>query len=208
RLFSLLYKVSDNITYLKDLKAENENLKHQLVLLEKLKSENQIIEAENIQLRRLLNTVPDPVQSFFTARLLSVVNNPFSRSVLIAAGADQGTKINQLVTNDEGLIGRIIKQTNNYSKVMTINDTNSHIPIITSITREKGILVGYNTGAKIIHLSKNHSAQIGEKIITSGDGNIYPYGINVAKIVEINDTDVLAEPIVNLSRVEFVNVYD
>ncbi|RYE06212.1 MAG: rod shape-determining protein MreC [Rickettsiaceae bacterium] len=208
KLFLFFDEISSSLSCLKDLKTENELLKHQLTFLEKINDENQSIKIENRQLKKLLKTVPEHTQSFITARLMTVIDNPFSRSVIVAVGTNQEVRLNQLVTNEQGLIGRITRQTNNYSKVMTIFDSDSHIPVITANTRERGILVGYNSGAKIIYLPKNHSAKVGETIITSGDGDIYPYGIDVAKIITVIDSEVVVEPIVDLSKVEYVKIHN
>jgi rod shape-determining protein MreC len=207
KIFAPIIFLSNKFIYFRDLKAENLSLKFELVRLNQLESELQFIKAENLALKKLLNVVADEEYKHITARLLSISLNPFSKSVLIGAGTEQGVKVDQIVTNAEGLVGRIIQVSENYSKVMLINDFNSRIPIVTLLTHERGILSGNNNKPQIIYLQKNHSVKKGEKVITSGDGVIFPPGIPVARIVEVNGLEVLIEPIVNLCETNFVNVH-
>jgi len=205
-IFKQINLISNKIIYLQNLAKENIELKLEVT---KLRNEQQSIyslQAENEELRKLLKVTKEEQYNCISARLLSVSLNPFSKTALITAGSKHGIEIDQIVTNSEGLIGRVIQTSSNYSKILLVNDINSRIPVTTALSREKGILTGHDSDAQIIYLPKNHSIQKGEKVITSGYGNIYPSGITVGYVKNVAEGSIRVKQIVNLSKTEFVNI--
>jgi len=195
------------LVYLRDLEIENTELKIEVVKLKELQSNYHSLKTENIALKNLLQFVEKNEHKIITTKLLSVSLNPFSKSAVIGAGTKQGAEIDQMVVNHEGLVGRIIEVSNNYSKVMLIGDFSSRIPIVTSLSRERGILGGNSGKIQIMYLKDNHSVKKGEKVITSGDGKVYPEGIVVGEVVAATKEYVLVEPVVDLSNTDFVSIY-
>ena len=205
-VFFPLVSLSEKFGQFKDLKAENLKLKLKLTELYNLESAVEALRAENLALRKLLNAVSDERYEYITARLLSVSLNPFSKTLLVGAGSKNGVKLNQVVTNSQGLIGRIIEVSDNYCRVMLINDLNSRVPIVTLLAQERGILAGNSQNTRIVYLQKNHDIKLGEKVITSGDGMMYPRGLIVGEISKITKNEVYVELVINFSKTDFVNI--
>ncbi|WP_250311355.1 rod shape-determining protein MreC [Rickettsia endosymbiont of Oedothorax gibbosus] len=205
-VFKQINLITQNFIYLRDLARENIELQLEVASLRSLQSDIYLIQSENRELKQLLSVIEEEQYSYVSAKLLSVSLNPFSKTALLSAGAKHGVAIDQIVTNSEGLVGRVIQVSNNYSKIILVNDVNSRIPITTTSSKEKGIMSGYGNGSKILYLSKNHLVQKGEKVITSGYGNIYPYGITVGYVNKANSENVLVKPIVDLSKTKFVSI--
>ncbi len=205
-VFKQINLITQNFIYLRDLARENIELQLEVARLRSLQSDIYLIQSENRELKQLLSVIEEEQYSYVSAKLLSVSLNPFSTTALLSAGAKHGVAIDQIVTNSEGLVGRVIQVSNNYSKIILVNDVNSRIPITTTSSKEKGILSGYGNGSKILYLPKNHLVHKGEKVITSGYGNIYPYGITVGYVNKANSENVLVKPIVDLSKTKFVSI--
>lgn len=205
-VFKQINLITQNFIYLRDLARENIELQLEMARLRSLQSDIYLIQSENRELKQLLSVIEEEQYSYVSAKLLSVSLNPFSKTALLSAGAKHGVAIDQIVTNSEGLVGRVIQVSNNYSKIILVNDVNSRIPITTTSSKEKGIMSGYGNGSKILYLPKNHLVQKGEKVITSGYGNIYPYGITVGYVNKANSENVLVKPIVDLSKTKFVSI--
>lgn len=205
-VFKQINLITQNFIYLRDLARENIELQLEVARLRSLQSDIYLIQSENRELKQLLSVIEEEQYSYVSAKLLSVSLNPFSKTALLSAGAKHGVAIDQIVTNSEGLVGRVIQVSNNYSKIILVNDVNSRIPITTTSSKEKGIMSGYGNGSKILYLPKNHLVQKGEKVITSGYGNIYPYGITVGYVNKANSENVLVKPIVDLSKTKFVSI--
>ncbi len=205
-IFKQINLVSQNVIYFKNLASENIKLQSEVVKLKQLQNDLYIIQAENQELRKLLSVIEEEQYKHIAARLISVSLNPFSKTAIMSAGAKHGVEINQIVTHAEGLVGRVIQVSNNYSKVILVNDINSRIPITTAVSREKGIMSGDGNNSKILYLPPTHLVQKGEKVITSGDGSIYPSGITVGYVNNIQQEKIMVEPVVDLSKAEFVNI--
>ncbi|WP_341747839.1 rod shape-determining protein MreC [Candidatus Tisiphia endosymbiont of Dascillus cervinus] len=205
-IFKQINLITQNFIYLRDLARENIELQLEVARLRKLQSNIYLIQYENKELKKLLSVVEEEQYNYVSAKLLSVSLNPFSKTALVSAGVRHGVEVDQIVTNSEGLVGRVIQVSNNYSKIILVNDVNSRIPITTVSSKEKGIMSGYGNGSKILYLPKTHLVQKGEKVITSGYGNIYPYGITVGYVKKANAEKVLVKPVVDLSKTEFVSI--
>ncbi|MCC8371551.1 MAG: rod shape-determining protein MreC [Rickettsia endosymbiont of Pseudomimeciton antennatum] len=205
-VFKQINLITQNFIYLRDLARENIELQLEVARLRSLQSDVYLIQSENKELKKLLSVIEEEQYNYVSAKLLSVSLNPFSKTALVSAGARHGVAVDQIVTNGEGLVGRIIQVSDNYSKIILVNDVNSRIPITTASSKEKGIMSGYGNGSKILYLSKTHLVQKGEKVITSGYGNIYPYGITVGYVDKANSENVLVKPIVDLSKTKFVSI--
>lgn len=205
-IFKQINLITQNFIYLRDLARENIELQLEVARLRNLQSDIYLIQSENKELKKLLSVVEEEQYNYVSAKLLSVSLHPFSKTALVSAGVRHGVEVDQIVTNSEGLVGRVIQVSNNYSKIILANDINSRIPITTVSSKEKGIMSGYENGSKILYLPKTHLVQKGEKVITSGYGNIYPYGITVGYVKKANAENVLVKPVVDLSKTEFVSI--
>lgn len=205
-VFKQINLITQNFIYLRDLARENIELQLEVARLRSLQSDIYLIQSENKELKKLLSVIEEEQYNYVSAKLLSVSLNPFSKTALVSAGARHGVAVDQIVTNGEELVGRIIQVSDNYSKIILVNDVNSRIPITTTSSKEKGIMSGYGNGSKILYLPKNHLVQKGEKVITSGYGNIYPYGITVGYVNKANSENVLVKPTVDLSKTKFVSI--
>jgi len=206
-IFKKINLISQNFVYFKNLAKENAELQIKLEQLQHLQSDIYSLQTENIELKKLLSIVEveEPYKRI-SAKLLSVSLNPFSKTAIVSAGTKQGVAVDLIVTNSEGLVGRIIQVSENYSKIILVEDVNSRIPITTTSSKEKGIMSNDEDGSKILYLPKTHLVQKGEKIVTSGYGNIYPYGITVGYVQKVNEETVVVQPVVDLSKTEFVNI--
>ncbi|WP_341764209.1 rod shape-determining protein MreC [Candidatus Tisiphia endosymbiont of Beris chalybata] len=205
-LFKNINLLTQNFVYIKNLARENITLRLEVERLRYVQNELYMIQAENNELKKLLSVVEEEQYKHIGARLINVSLNPFSKTAVMSAGTKHGVEIDQIVTHAEGLVGRVIQVSNNYSKIILINDVNSRIPITTAVSREKGIMSGGGNDSKILYLPKAHLVQKGEKVITSGHGSIYPAGITVGYVNNIKQGDISVKPVVDLSKAEFVNI--
>lgn len=199
----LLY---NRLSYFRNLEVENIKLKLQLARMTDLEKTAINVLSENNELRKLLKVTDRAESNYITSRLVGANITPLSSSAVIEAGENNKVKVNDLVTNQEGLVGRIINVSNNYSSVMLLSDPNSRVPVITSSSRERGILANQRNNMLLIYLPEEHKAEVGELVYTSGDGKIYPYGILVGKVYKINNDGVFVKLSANLNNLDFVTI--
>jgi rod shape-determining protein MreC len=182
------------------LKQENELLKYHYQLAKQT-------EAENLQLKSLLNFVGNINFSYITTRVIGNTSSPYIKSVLVMAGQAEGVKKGQIVVNHEGLVGRIIEAAEHNSRVLLITDLNSKIPSISLETQEKGIVAGDNTNKlKILYLPEETKIKEGEVLVTAGDGHFFLPGIPIAITKKEKKHSFIAEPIVKWHKLEYVSI--
>lgn len=198
--------IYDRLVYFQNLESENIQLKLEIESLRQIKNLENTLRAENIELKKMLNVPKEIHKSFITAKVIGTSISPFGASAIIQAGTNEGVKVNDIIKGKEGLIGRVIEVSPNYSTVMLVNDHNSRIPVFAGDSEFKGILAKQHNDLKIIYLDKRHNLKVGETIYTSGDGKIFSSGIPVAIIVKITNKEVYVETIEKFNGFGFVFV--
>lgn len=184
----------------KALTQENVRLAQQLISLSQ-------VAVENERLKDLLGFVDDVNYSYVSARVVGDVSGPFIRSILINAGQSGHVRKGQAVVGENGLVGRIIEVGEQSSRILLITDINSRIPVITSISRERSILAGNNTGnPDLIYLHEDNQVKEGEVVVTSGDGGLFPPDLLVGKVRVASDGSFSVQPFMQWHRLEHLSV--
>lgn len=196
----------DRFSYFRNLEAENLRLKLQLSQLNDIETALTNTLSENKELRKLLKVADGLKYSYITSRLVGVNITPVTSSAIVEAGSNSGIKLNDLVTSQDGLVGKVINVSGNYSSVMLLSDHGSRVPVVTSSSKERGILTKQGDNMLLIYLPEEHKVEVGELVYTSGDGRIYPHGILVGRVYKVDGEGVFVNLSVNLSRTEFVNI--
>lgn len=131
------------------------------------------------------------------------------KSVIIDKGKNSGLKINMPVVNAEGVVGRLVSVSPNYSKVLLIIDQNSAVDCVIQRSRDEGIVKGLTTKLCVLeYMLKTSDVVMGDKVVTSGLGRVYPKGLPVGKVLEVVDIpgelfkDIKVEPMVDFSKLE------
>lgn len=132
----------------------------------------------------------------------------------INAGSNQGVEKYSVVLAGDGLVGKVYEVGNNFSKVISIIDNRSSISFQTLDINNKyqGFINSSENGLLNGNIfDPNAKIAIGTDIITTGQG-IYPEGILIGKIVEINDNEdeflkeILVKPYIDFRNINKVTV--
>lgn len=200
------------VGYFKELsgaKAENKILKEENKKLKSLYIRALNIEKENKELRDLIKFIDIRSVKYHSARMIGRNSEIYGHNMIIDAGFNQGVKENNIVTGKEAMIGRTINIGENKSRVLLITDTNSRIPVITSNSRVRGILVGNNSDAmKISYLDKKHGIKVGDRVFTSGDGDTLPPGLLIGLVSEVKKEKVIVRMVEDINKVNMVSIIE
>lgn len=168
---------------------------------------------ENLRLRKLLNFDEKFKLQSAVARVISKdVTNEF-RSVRINRGESSGIKKNMAVVTEEGIVGRILRTTQNTSDVVTLLDPLSAVDVIDERSRARGIIEGLTEDlCQLKYTVRTDDIVLGDLLVSSGLGGIFPKGIVVGTVAKVYkkpfgiSQDVEVQPSVNFSKLEEVLV--
>ena len=183
-----------------ELIKENENLKI---------IENQIIvlKSENEELKKLLSISNDIKYKFITAKIISKSNLSFIRSSILMSGKKDNILLSSPVIYNNTLLGYINEVGFNSSRVLSLTDINVKAPAVILGKDVKVILAGNNSKyLDILNYLDISSLKSGDKVFTSGDGNMYPAGLYIGKVkIKLNGSFVV-EPAENLNNLNYVQI--
>ena len=186
---------------------ENQRLREQNSRLLKWQNKALALTAENSTLRQMLNFVPEKGTETAAARVIGDTRGVFAQSVLINAGVAAAVERGDAVVGDRGLVGRVAEAGHKSARVLLITDFNSRIPVVSEKNRVRGILFGDNSSApRLAFLPTDNGLELGDRIVTSGHGHVFPAGFPVGTISSIEEGDIRVVPFVNFDRLEYVRI--
>lgn len=222
KVFSLAgVKVQDGINFFRDVGAvrlENEELKAKIDELEKENLALKEFRKENSELREALN-IKDQFADYepLGANIIAKDTGNWFNIFTIDRGAKDGIKKDSPVVTSKGLVGRVIQVDALSSRVEAIIDKNSAASARISqkgdYVRVKGDLELKDTGLCLMdRISPEIDVAVGDDIVTSGIGGIYPRGILIGKVKEIRKSSdelnkyAILQPAVDFKRLDEVIV--
>ena len=185
--------IKDIIFSYEEIIAENENLKKENMELKIQKERNQKILEENERLLKLLEMKENSIYKGnlkFARVSFSDINN-LNNKIFIDLGAEDGIKIDMITVYGDYLVGKIIAVHDSYSEVELITNPNCIIS-----TKTMGEVLGIARGSDeedgLLYFQPSiveDNLKEGDEIITSGISDIYPEGIKVGKIEQIDEKE-------------------
>jgi rod shape-determining protein MreC len=201
--------VVDEAQELARLRAENARLRERNDMLLRFEQAAYQLEAENRSLRDLTNYRPTVPHRYLTARVIADNSGAFVRSLAINLGAAHRIADGQAVIGSRGLAGRVVQTGERSARLLLITDLNARIPVSVERSRERAVLAGDNTGRpRLVHLPPETDVAIGDRIVTSGHGGMFPPGLPVGRVIAVGDEGVRVAPFEDLSRLEYVRIVD
>ena len=195
------------ISGLASLQDENVRLQQENVRLREWYQTAVMLKSENESLHRLLNISLPPDKTYITARVIGDSGNTYARTVLVLAGQQDGVQKGQAVLTGDGVIGRVIEAGNNSARVLLMTDINSRIPVRLEGTEDNAILGGSNADLpELLYLPPGSAVREGARIITSGLGGFFPYGLPVGEAVKAAGGRWAVRPFADVSHMTFVRI--
>ncbi len=167
------------------LEQEIERLESEIIQLNEYKMENQ-------RLTGLLNYKQVMAQKFnlLAASVISRDPGNWFGIVTLNRGTNDGVQENMTVLTPEGLVGRVVSVTASTCQVLLITDPSSGVGSLVQDIRTPGIVEGVDgrtMTARMIHIPNNAPVEVGQAVVTSGSGSVYPKGIPVGEITSIRN---------------------
>lgn len=148
-------------------------------------------------------------------------NNDWYQELTIDKGKKDGINLDMAVISSNGLIGRVIKTTNSSSVIKLLSASGSDMKVSVTINTNNdsiyGLIDDYLESERLIrvnNVSKMANVELGNKVYTSGLGELYPAGIYIGEVVEINEDELGLNKILKVKadtsydNIKFVSVID
>ena len=201
--------VVGNVQELTELREENARLLAENEQLSKFREAAFRLEAENLSLRTLLNYQTENPHAFVTARVVGDNSGAFVRSLAVNLGERAGLRDGLAVLGGSGLIGRLVQTGDWSARVLLLTDLNARMPVVVERSRDRAVLAGDNSNEpKLVYLAPDSSVQIGDRIVTSGHGGMFPPGIPVGTVTKIGEKEIRVTPMESLEQIEYVKIVD
>lgn len=190
------------------LRAENQELKTQLLALSLHKSRGE-------RLERLLELRSELVAETAAARVVAIESSPQFR--VLRVRLDRGgaeVKPGMPVLSPAGVVGRIARTVGVYSDVQLLVDPRSSIDVVLQRNGSRGVLKGIagedRYRCRIEYVDRQDEVKVGDVVLTSGLGGTFPRDLPVGTVVKVDKKsyglyqDVEVEPAVTFGKLREV----
>jgi rod shape-determining protein MreC len=199
------------------LRAENRDLRQLVIQSEFAIQENKFLRdlADYIDSPRFPDGF-DPV----TAEVIFRPAGAFTQAIIIAAGSDNGVRVDDPVLTNDGLVGKVTRVTARTAHIQLLTDQEAAASAVDVRTGAPGI-VRHARGTRetlvLDRVRKQDVVRRGDRIATagwkaSGLNSIYPKGIPIGRVTSVGQTDtdtfqqVQVEPYVDFGSLDAVIV--
>lgn len=173
---------------LSKLKTENWKLKTQLIDYYDTKREN----AQYLKFYDFKKQNQN--LKFISGKVIDKDVNDLFKGFTLDQGSNNGVKVNDSVVTEKGLVGRVDTVFSNSCTVKTILSPEFKAGILDVKTGDNGVLIGNIKLADqnlsgMMYLSTQNTIEVGDTVVTSGLGGIYPKNLPVGTVKELSNDD-------------------
>ena len=189
--------IFSNIESLLNTYEENKRLKMRLEDFAVLQAKVHDLVTENASLQELVDK-EESLRDYERLHATVIARNPdqWEEKIILNKGSAHGVERNMAVMTARGLIGKIILVTPFTSEVELLYTNNSNYRVSALVQGEKGdvhgLIEGFEAERNELILKRIDSSvkiEVGEKVISSGLGGIFPKGILIGEVTEITTDD-------------------
>ena len=162
------------------LRRENEELRLRLLQLSDLEND----------MRRLgaaVEYTTPPVGGIRAVDVVYVDHASWLRTLVIYTG-DTPARMNQPVLSSSGLVGRVVTVAGPYAKVQLITDRAASVGAMILRTRRQGVVRGSGLGQgglDLDYVPRQADVKPGDRVLTAGIDGVYPRGIPIGTVVQV-----------------------
>ncbi len=190
------------------LEKEVRELKRQQIATAQTMQQAQLYMTENIQLRKLMAARQELPVTSMMGEILYDARDASTRKVVLDRGIQQGVTLGLPVIDNLGVVGQVTRIFPFTSEVTLLTDKDQAIPV--QVLRNGLRSVAYGRGQSglldLRFMAPNADIEVGDVLITSGIDGVYPAGLAVAKVVQVENTSagafgrVVCQPLAGIDR--------
>jgi len=173
-----------------NLKRENEALSKRVAELEARQAHLEDLEGENAWMREFLG-VSDELGEYnmISAHIVGRESNSYMTLYTLNKGLLDGVERDMAVVSEGCVVGRVESVGLNWCKVSTILENSGSVGALCAESGARGIVEGSlglrgEGNCAMNYINEFADIEVGDKIISSGEGSVYPYGFSIGTVVE------------------------
>ena len=182
-----MFSVGEYFSSLSSLQKEVRELKSQQVAQAQAMQQAQLQMAENAHLRRLLEAREYLPVGSIMGEILYDARDPSTRRIVLDRGSRNGVQLGLPVIDNAGVIGQVTRVFPFTSEVTLLTDRDQAIPV--QVLRSGLRSIAYGRGRSglldLRFVAPDADIQVGDVLVTSGLDGMYPAGLAVAKVVQV-----------------------
>jgi rod shape-determining protein MreC len=203
-----LVGMSEYFSSLSSLEKQVQELKRQQIAVAQTVQQAALHQAENNQLRKLLDARERVPGKTMLAEILYDARDVFTRKIILDRGTQQGVALGLPVIDNQGVVGQVTRVFPFTSEVTLLTDKEQAIPV--QVLRSGLRSIAYGRGQAgtldLRFMAPNADVQVGDILITSGLDGVYPAGLAVARVIQVESNAngafgrVICQPLAGIER--------
>jgi len=198
---------------LRGLREENARLRGEIERLTSLIPRLEEAEEENARLRNLLGFAPPSELRAVAAKVIGRSTSNWFSTLEVDKGGAQGVAMDDPVVTQRGLVGRIVRVTEQTATVLLLVDPQSGVGAVIVRSREAGAVLGsarFEQTCPMRLFTRDADVVRGDMVITSGLGGVFPAGLHVGHVADVRHVEqglvveATVVPAVDFGRLEEV----
>jgi rod shape-determining protein MreC len=147
----------------------------------------QALQKENEQLRDLFGMQKRVETKLQVAEVIYSARDPFARRIVVDRGSQHAVKSGQPVIDHGGVLGQVTRVYPWSAEVTLITDKDHLVPVLNVRNGLRAVLAGTGNDAavELRFVPLNADFQSGDRLVTSGIDGVYPSGLPVADVVNV-----------------------
>jgi rod shape-determining protein MreC len=179
--------LEESFTTRETLQAEVDRLRGQLRDQQLITMRQAALAQENATLRGLNSLLPDVIEKRLIGEVVSVEVSTLRQRLVVNRGGNNGVFKAQPVVTGTGVLGQVFRTGPFSSEIILITDAEHALPVqvLRSGVRTIALGTGRATSLELPYVPQNYDVVVGDVLVTSGLGRVFPFGLPVARVTKV-----------------------
>lgn len=180
--------LEESFTTREKLQAEVDRLHAQLRDQQLITLRQAALVRENATLRGLNAALPDVIEKRLVGEVISVEVSTLRQRLLVNRGGRDGIFKAQPVVTGKGVLGQVFRIGPFSAEIILVTDAEHALPVqvLRSGVRTIALGTGRATALELPYVPQNYDVQVGDVLVTSGLGRVFPFGLPVARVTRVD----------------------
>jgi rod shape-determining protein MreC len=198
--------LEESFTTRETLRAEVDRLREDLRNQQLVTLRQSALEKENATLRNLNTMLPNVIEKRLVGEVINVEVSTLRQRLLVNRGGTHGVFKAQAVVTGDGVLGQVFRIGPFSSEIILITDAEHALPVqvVRSGVRTIALGTGRSTALELPYVPQNYDVKVGDLLVTSGLGRVFPFGLPVARVTKVERDP--AQPLAQIYAVPLAGI--